>query len=142
MSRIGRWGAVAAAIAAAAGLAALGALAVAPKGDTASGTAPATVPADDEVVVATLQSSGAPRSAELVAALRATRAAPDDADLARAAARLLIAEGRGAGDSRLVGAALGVLRPVMDPPEAETLYVAADARQYQHDFQGALELLG
>ena len=45
------------------------------------------------------------------------------------------------GDSRLVGAALGVLRPVMEQPEAETLYLAATARQYQHDFEGALGLL-
>ncbi|MCA1481346.1 hypothetical protein, partial [Bradyrhizobium sp. NBAIM08] len=70
MSEARRWGAVAAAIAVAAGLTALGALLVTPQGDAASGAAPATVPTDDATVVATLQTSGAPRSAELVAALR------------------------------------------------------------------------
>lgn len=99
------------------------------------------VPVSDDTVVAVLRSSNEPRSPELVTALQVARAAPQDADAARRAARLLIDEGRAEGDSRLVGAALGVLRPVMEPPEAETLYLAATARQYQHDFTGAMDLL-
>ena len=42
----------------------------------------------------------------------------------------------------MVGAALGVLRPFLeDDPAPETLRLAAEARQYQHDFAGALALL-
>lgn len=140
MTRAGQYGAIAAAILVAAGLVVLGSLAIAP-GSGGVGSEITTVPDDDATVVATLRSTGNARSPALVAALRANRGAPDDAGLARAAARLLIAEGRAAGDSRLVGAALGVLLPVMEPPEAETLYLAATARQYQHDFPGALDLL-
>ncbi|HVG46680.1 MAG TPA: tetratricopeptide repeat protein [Rubellimicrobium sp.] len=135
----GRWAAVAVAMAAGVVVTAIGSLPSRPTQE-ASGTGPI-VPADDATVVAVLRTSDQPRSPDLVAALRATRAAPQDAETARAAARLLIDEGRSEGDSRLVGAALGVLRPVMDPPEAETLYLAATARQYQHDFTGAMDLL-
>ena len=95
----------------------------------------------DETVVATLQTDGRAHSDALQAALRATRQTPGDLGTAKAAARLLIDEGRDAGDSRLVGAAMGVLRPFMADPDAQTLYLAATARQYQHDFLGALRLL-
>jgi tetratricopeptide (TPR) repeat protein len=95
----------------------------------------------DDRVVAVLPTSGRAYSDELRASLRAARANPDDPAAAEAAARQLIDEGRRAGDSRLVGAALGVLRPFLDAPDAATLYLAATARQYQHDFPGALGLL-
>ena len=77
----------------------------------------------------------------LRAALAAQRAAPDDVALARDAARMLIDTGRARGSSRLVGAAIGVLRPFMATGDAQVLYLAAIARQYQHDFPGALTLL-
>lgn len=96
---------------------------------------------NDTTVVATLQPDGTAYSAAVQAALRATRQAPDDLATAKNAARILIDEGRAAGDSRLVGAALGVLRGFMGTADAETLYLAATARQYQHDFPGALALL-
>lgn len=96
---------------------------------------------DDDQVVATLRTGGTDTSDALRAALRATRADPENAATAKAAARQLIAEGRAAGDSRLVGAAVGVLRPFLETQDAETLYLAATARQYQHDFTGALDLL-
>lgn len=98
-------------------------------------------PLDDDTVVATLQTGPQATSPEVRAALRAVRDAPGDARAAKRAARLLIEEGRAAGDSRLVGAALGVLRPVLAAPDAEALILAATARQYQHDFPGALGLL-
>lgn len=98
-------------------------------------------PLSDDTVVATLQTDGRRVSPDLKAALRASRATPGDLPLAKAAARLLIDEGRAAGDSRLVGAALGILRPFIAAPDAETLYLSAVARQYQHDFPGALALL-
>ena len=96
---------------------------------------------DDGTVVATLQTSGAHYSDELRARLRAARADPADAVAAKRAARMLIDEGRIAGDSRLVGAALGTLAPFLGGSDAEALYLAATARQYQHDFKGALGLL-
>lgn len=95
----------------------------------------------DVTVVATLQTDGRSYSKALQTALRAARLAPDDLTTAKVAARILIDEGRDAGDSRLVGAALGVLRPFMAEADAQTLYLAATARQYQHDFSGALSLL-
>ncbi len=95
----------------------------------------------DDRVVAVLPGSGGIYSDDLRARLRAARANPDDPAAAKAAARQLINEGRDAGDSRLVGAALGMLRPFLDTPDAETLHLAATARQYQHDFPGALDLL-
>ena len=141
MTRAGRWIAVAAAMVAAAGITALGALVVAPEGGSPSASGAMTIPTDGDAIVAVLRTARAPRSPELVAALRTAREAPQDVEAARTAARLLIAEGRSEGDPQLVGAALGVLRPVMEPPQAETLYLAATARQYQHDFTGALDLL-
>ena len=100
-----------------------------------------TGPLTDATVVAVLATGADARSPELVARLRATRADPTDRRAALAAARSLIDEGRAAGDSRTVGAAISVLRPFMDAPDAGTLYLAAEARQYQHDFNGALGLL-
>lgn len=96
---------------------------------------------DDERVVAVLPASKRAYSDDLRARMRAAQAHPDDPVAAKRAARQLIDEGRKAGDSRLVGAALGVLRPFLNVPDAETLYLAATARQYQHDFPGALDLL-
>lgn len=96
---------------------------------------------DDDLVVATLQTAGRNYSDELRKNLRAVRADPDDAEAAKAAARRLIAEGRVAGDSRLVGAALGVLRPFLGTPDADVYHLAATARQYQHDFDGALDFV-
>ena len=94
-------------------------------------------------VVAGLQVAGGAYPQALRAAMAAERAAPGDLALAQAAARALISEGRARGDSRLVGAAVGVLRPYLSlpAPGSETLYLAATARQYQHDFPGALALL-
>jgi len=92
-------------------------------------------------IVATLQSDGRVYPPALQAALRATRRQPGDLPAAKAAARLLITEGRNAGDARLVGAAVAVLRPFLANPDAQTLTLVATARQYQHDFPGALTLL-
>ena len=95
----------------------------------------------DATIVATLQTPGKGYAPELQTMLRATRANPTDLPAAKAAARALIAQGRIAGDSRLVGAATGVLLPFMAASDAEALYLVATARQYQHDFTGALSLL-
>ncbi len=92
-------------------------------------------------VVAQLQVAGGAYPQALRTAMADQRAAPGDLARAQAAARALIDEGRDRGDSRLVGAAVGVLRPFLTDPTAETLYLAATARQYQHDFVGALALL-
>lgn len=98
-------------------------------------------PVPENRVVATVQTNGTGYSDSLRALMRAARARPDDLASASLAARGLIAEGRAAGDSRLVGASLGLLRPFMAEPAVETLVLAATARQYQHDFTGALTLL-
>ena len=95
----------------------------------------------DATVVATLQTSGTGYPPDLQGILHAARAAPTDLPAAKTAARALIAQGRVAGDSRMVGAASGVLQPFMATADAETLYLVATARQYQHDFTGALALL-
>lgn len=99
----------------------------------------ADIPPDQ--VVAKLQTAGGAYPDALRSAMAAQRAAPTEVSKAQDAARALIDEGRTRGDSRLVGAAVGVLRPFLGDPSAETLYLAATARQYQHDFAGALELL-
>lgn len=96
------------------------------------------VPADGAEVVARL-ATGQGYSDTLRTALQAQRATPADMPLALTAARALIDEGRRNGDSRLVGAALPILHPFMQTPQA--MYLAATARQYQHDFPGALALL-
>lgn len=92
-------------------------------------------------VVAQLQVVGGAYPDALRKAMADQRAAPMDLARAQDAARALIDEGRSRGDSRLVGAAVGVLRPFLTNPTADTLYLAATARQYQHDFVGALGLL-
>ena len=94
-----------------------------------------------DTVVARVQTAGQAYSEALRGLLKATRANPADAEAAKKAARATINEGRDAGDSRMVGAALGILRPFLANPDTETLYLAATARQYQHDFHGALKLL-
>jgi tetratricopeptide (TPR) repeat protein len=99
----------------------------------------ARVPVSPDTVVARLKTGGAAYSDALRAALQAQRANPMEMALATAAARALIAEGRAKGDSRLVGAALPILHPFMNA--AEPAFLAATARQYQHDFPGALALL-
>ena len=53
----------------------------------------------------------------------------------------MIDEGRRLGDSRLVGAAVGILGPFVARDDPQSLYLSATARQYQHDFPGALALL-
>lgn len=85
--------------------------------------------------------SGRAYSDVLNAAIRAQRAAPADLAAATRTARLMIDEGRAGGDSRLVGAAVTVLQPFLAGDAPEALYLAATARQYQHDFPGALALL-
>ncbi len=97
-----------------------------------------TVPPDR--VVAHLQ-TGARYPADLAADIAAQRAAPTDLALALQTARGMIAFGRERGDSRLVGGAAGVLRPFLSDDNPQALYLAATARQYQHDFPGALALL-
>ena len=94
-----------------------------------------------DIVVARVQTSGQAYSDALRSLLKAARANPADPEAAKQAARATINEGRDAGDSRMVGAALGILRPFLANPDPETLYLAATARQYQHDFHGALKLL-
>ncbi|MBC7735715.1 MAG: hypothetical protein H7245_00450 [Candidatus Saccharibacteria bacterium] len=93
-----------------------------------------------DTVVARVQ-SGQTYPDDLRRLLQATRASPGDLTTAKAAARATINAGRDAGDSRMVGASLGILRPFLTTPDSETLYLAATARQYQHDFPGALHLL-
>ncbi len=93
-----------------------------------------------ETVVARVQSDQTYPDA-LRTLLQTTRANPGDLAAAKAAARATINAGRDAGDSRMVGASLGILRPFLATPDSETLYLAATARQYQHDFPGALKLL-
>jgi len=96
------------------------------------------LPADPAEVVARLP-AGQGYSDTLRAALQAQRKTPADLALALTAARALITEGRDQGDSRLVGASLPILLSFMQTPQA--MYLAATARQYQHDFPGALGLL-
>ena len=96
----------------------------------------------DDTIVARLSNAAMPDAKALAPVLAASRANPDDLPAAQAAASALISTGRKAGNSRLVGAALGVLRPFLaKDPDPETLRLAAEARQYQHDFNGALALL-
>lgn len=96
----------------------------------------------DDQIVAHLAQGQMTQFKGLAPLLAASRARPDDLDAARAAAAALIDAGRTAGNSRLVGAALGVLRPFLTTNSApETLRLAAEARQYQHDFDGAMTLL-
>ncbi len=105
-----------------------------------SGGGAARVTLTRDTVVADL-GGGRVTSDALRVAVTAQRATPGDLTLSLDAARLMITEGRANGDSRLVGAALAILEPfVLDRvPAAQSL--AATARQYQHDFPGALALL-
>lgn len=119
-----------------AALAAVGALTLA----FASGGAPRTATLTPDLVVVALDRARAVPDG-LRQAMQAQRLAPDDLAKATAAARLMIAEGRAAGDSRLVGAALAVLQPFVAKNLPEAQFLAASARQYQHDFAGALVLL-
>ena len=98
-----------------------------------------TIPPDR--VVARLQAGAAKYPPALTADIAAQRAAPSDMALALQTARGMIAFGRERGDSRLVGGAAGVLRPFLSDDNPQALYLAATARQYQHDFPGALALL-
>ncbi|MCU0800955.1 MAG: tetratricopeptide repeat protein [Rhodobacteraceae bacterium] len=93
-----------------------------------------------ETVVADL-GGAAVTAPGLAAALRAQRAAPDDPALSVEAAAMLIDTGRNTGNARLVGAALAVLQPHVAARRPEAQFLAAKARQYQHDFPGALALL-
>ncbi len=135
LPRLGQFGALAGAMA-------LGAAVI--FAATLAGRGPSTQGADipDGTVVARLSLGPATQFAGLAPLLTATRARPDDLEAAMAAAEALIDAGRKAGNSRLVGAALGVLRPFLATvPSPQTLRLAAEARQYQHDFNGALTLL-
>ena len=119
-----------------AGATALGVLALA----LLSGAPPAAMILTPETVVATL-GSGPVISDTLRTAILAQRESPDDLANAISTARLMIAEGRAKGDSRLVGAALGMVQPFVAQNLPEAQFIAAQARQYQHDFAGALALL-
>ena len=93
-----------------------------------------------DTVVAEL-GGGLAVSAALRDAVQAQRTDPMNVAAATAAARLMIDEGRAKGDSRLVGAALAILAPHLRDQVLGAQYLAATARQYQHDFPGALVLL-
>ncbi|MEO8241429.1 MAG: tetratricopeptide repeat protein [bacterium] len=124
------------------GAIALGALVVVALNLTGSGPTNRSADIPDDTVVAHLSNGPMPGAASLAPLLAATRANPTDLTAAQSAAAALIASGRRAGNSRLVGAALGILRPFLtDAAPPETLRLAAEARQYQHDFNGALTLL-
>jgi tetratricopeptide (TPR) repeat protein len=105
-----------------------------------TGGSQARVALTPDTVVADL-GSGKVYSDALRTAVQAQRATPRDVTATIAAARLMIAEGRANGDSRLVGAALAVLQPFLENNLPTAQYLAATARQYQHDFDGALVLL-
>ena len=106
----------------------------------ATGQAQTPISLIPETVVAHL-GNGPTLSDGLRMAILAQRAAPDDLATATQTARLMIAEGRANGDSRLVGAALSVLQPFVASGLPPAQFLAASARQYQHDFPGALALL-
>lgn len=83
-----------------------------------------------------------PYPEDLRLAARQVRDHPDDKSTALDAARLYIRHGRALGDSRLVSAALAALLPwQVSGADAEMLDLIATAKQYQHDFAGALDLL-
>lgn len=106
----------------------------------ATGQVQTTISLTPETVVASL-GNGPTLSDGLRMAIQAQRAAPDDLATATQTARLMIAEGRANGDSRLVGAGLSVLQPFVANSLPSAQFLAASARQYQHDFPGALALL-
>ncbi len=74
-------------------------------------------------------------------ALADHRARPDMPQAALDAARALIGEARRTGNGRLSGAALTVLQDRVAAADPAGIYLAAVARQQQHDFAGALRLL-
>jgi tetratricopeptide (TPR) repeat protein len=119
-----------------AGIAAFGVLAFA----VLSGQPQAKVPLMPATIVATL-GSGPALPDDLRSAILMQRANPDDLAKAISTATLMIGEGRDKGDSRLVGAALGIVQPFVAQSVPDAQFVAAQARQYQHDFTGALALL-
>jgi predicted Zn-dependent protease len=95
----------------------------------------------DDTVVAALGSASIPYPAELRQAAARIRAAPEDQAAALRAARLYLDYGRAVGDARFAGAALGALQPwLSESTEPAVLNLAAGARQYMHDFDGALAL--
>ncbi|HEV7690944.1 MAG TPA: hypothetical protein VGO52_08985 [Hyphomonadaceae bacterium] len=97
----------------------------------------------DDAVVATLGTVSAPYPRELRQAADRMRAAPEDKAAAISAARQYLEYGHRIGDARFAGAALGAIEPwVGKAPDARVLNLAASARQYRHDFRGALDLLG
>lgn len=96
----------------------------------------------DGAVVATLGSTSVPYPMELRQASASVRETPDDPAAAVSAARLYLDYGRTIGDARFVGAALGVLQPWLNANAgADILNLGASARQYMHDFDGAVQLL-
>lgn len=97
-------------------------------------------PAPDDVI-ATLQAGRTPLPDAAHQALLKARRAPENADLALMAAQAIIQVGREQADTRLVGTALALLRPHLATGRADILLAAATARQFQHDFTGALKLL-
>lgn len=97
----------------------------------------------DDTVVATLGTVSAPYPKELREAADRMRAAPKDESAAVSAARQYLDYGREVGDARFAGAALGALQPWLETaPDPQILNLAASARQYMHDFRGAIDLLG
>lgn len=96
----------------------------------------------DDTVVAILGSTSVPYPGKLREAAARVRETPGDQAAAITAARQYLDYGRAIGDARFVGAALGVLQPWLnDRAGPQVLNLAASARQYTHDFDGAIELL-
>jgi tetratricopeptide (TPR) repeat protein len=93
-----------------------------------------------DTVVARLSGTGA-LPPEVRDRITAFRAAPSSLAAALAAADALTDEARRSGQSRLSGAAIALLAPFVAAGDPEALTLAATARQHQHDFDGALQLL-
>ena len=100
------------------------------------------VPSGDDEVVETLPQPAAARGEER-RLRRQLAARPADARLAAALAARYMAQARETGDPRPAGQALAVLKPWTDPAAApaEVLVMQATARQFLHDFDGAVRLL-
>ncbi|MDZ4761759.1 MAG: hypothetical protein SGJ21_11865 [Alphaproteobacteria bacterium] len=96
----------------------------------------------DDTVVATLGSAATPYPPELRVAGALARVEPQNPQAALDAARAYLDYGRRIGDARFAGAALGALAPWLETEATpQALNVAASARQYRHDFTGAIALL-
>ena len=98
------------------------------------------VPADDAAVLETLPEQSDPALSALKRLQRASRAAPNDLDLATRFARNAIQAARSTGDPRYLGQASSALAPwwsAQDAP-APALLLRATIRQSLHDFDGAL----